>query len=290
MGLNIKLTPEGSIIYLPYLLIRFSKKETKRLFGITKFPEDCSPEFVHLEISNKCNLNCDYCYVDKKGDELDTKSWKNIIKELAEAKVFQITFGGGEPTLREDLEELANYVKSFKLMLCMTTNGINLFKISKNVLSLFNQINVSYHENLDLLKDSLLLLKDYNIRRGINYCVTVNNKKDEFFIKEIARETNAEILYLTYKPVKGDVENVVLPKKVYSMAKRSFKEKLSVAIDGLTCNKCLASNRFCDIDHIGNVFPCSFIRNPIGNVLKTPFNVIWSKRNKEKIECPYLRR
>ena len=51
-------------------------------------------------------------------------------------------------------------------------------------------------------------------------------------------------------------------------------------------NYCLQKRRFCDISSDGTVYPCSFIREPMGNILKENFKDIWKKRG-DQIECPY---
>ena len=77
-----------------------------------------------------CNQKCVHCYafneVNSNLDEIDTDSWFKIIDKLKEERVPQITFTGGEPTLRSDLVELIDYSKWFITRL--NTNGILLTK------------------------------------------------------------------------------------------------------------------------------------------------------------------
>ena len=70
-------------------------------------------EVAHLEVAARCQLACSYCYArDRPATELSTSQWKAIISDLASYGVFQITFGGGEPTLREDLKERALHAQA----------------------------------------------------------------------------------------------------------------------------------------------------------------------------------
>ena len=75
-----------------------------------------------------CNLKCLHCYAagqEHSGeDELTTDQWKQIIDKLKEIGVPQITFTGGEPTMRDDLIELIEYGQWFVTRL--NTNGIKL--------------------------------------------------------------------------------------------------------------------------------------------------------------------
>jgi Predicted Fe-S oxidoreductases len=75
-----------------------------------------------------CNQQCVHCYAagqehsDEK--ELGTGAWKTIIDRCRQACIPQVTFTGGEPTMREDLIELIDYAKWFITRL--NTNGIKL--------------------------------------------------------------------------------------------------------------------------------------------------------------------
>ncbi len=75
-----------------------------------------------------CNLKCRHCYAAGQPGaalpELTTNQWKQIINRLREAGVPQLTFTGGEPTLREDLAELIDHAKWFVTRL--NTNGVLL--------------------------------------------------------------------------------------------------------------------------------------------------------------------
>lgn len=75
-----------------------------------------------------CNQKCLHCYAaDQKGanvGELSTEDWKKVIDRCRKIGIPQITFTGGEPTLRKDLTELIDYSKWFVTRL--NTNGVLL--------------------------------------------------------------------------------------------------------------------------------------------------------------------
>jgi len=77
-----------------------------------------------------CNQKCVHCYaagqVQAEEAEISTAEWKNIIDKCRESCIPQLTFTGGEPTMREDLVELIDYAKWFVTRL--NTNGIKLSK------------------------------------------------------------------------------------------------------------------------------------------------------------------
>lgn len=77
-----------------------------------------------------CNQKCLHCYAagqeysDKK--ELSTDEWKRVIDKCKKVCIPQLTFTGGEPTIREDLVELIDYSRWFVTRL--NTNGVLLTK------------------------------------------------------------------------------------------------------------------------------------------------------------------
>lgn len=77
-----------------------------------------------------CNQKCVHCYAagqelaDEK--ELSTEQWKAIIDKCRQAGIPQLTFTGGEPTMRDDLFELIDHARWFITRL--NTNGIKLTK------------------------------------------------------------------------------------------------------------------------------------------------------------------
>lgn len=75
-----------------------------------------------------CNQQCVHCYaagqVHADEKELSTEEWKKILDHLREVGVPQVTFTGGEPTMREDLVELIDHARWFVTRL--NTNGIKL--------------------------------------------------------------------------------------------------------------------------------------------------------------------
>lgn len=271
--------------------VRFNEQETdellKKKIDYNKYDYFC--EVAHLEISNRCNMDCTYCYVsDKNGIELSTRDWKSIIDNLAMAGIFQVSFGGGEPTLRKDLITLARYVSKRGMNLGMTTNGSNLQDFNPKLLrKYFKQINVSWHANMEVFEEALIFLHKNGIPRGINYCFSKKMAEDNNIITYAAKKYDAEILYLVYKPIIKDTQNQISPQEVYRVAKKAANDGLKVAVDGPCVNQCLMKQKFVDVDHYGNVYPCSFIRTPIGNLLRMDFREIWKRRGPQE-ECPYV--
>ena len=95
-------------------------------------PEMTAPHRMDLMVSAMtrggawhCNQKCLHCYAAGQPlsdtPELTTAQWREILAKLRAANVPQVTFTGGEPTLRADLVELVEAAQWFVTRL--NTNG-----------------------------------------------------------------------------------------------------------------------------------------------------------------------
>jgi radical SAM protein with 4Fe4S-binding SPASM domain len=82
---------------------------------------------VVWNVSRTCNLRCVHCYTDSEAkkyeDELSTEEGKLLIDDLAAFGIPALLFSGGEPLMRKDLFELAEYAVSLGIKPTLSTNG-----------------------------------------------------------------------------------------------------------------------------------------------------------------------
>lgn len=104
---------------------------TAREFGRT----DKSPELYLLEgnkslncyLTNACNLQCDHCFMrsgKRLKNELVTEDWNRVLSEFRECGGESVTFTGGEPMMRPDLQEIVQNAHYIGLNTTILTNGI----------------------------------------------------------------------------------------------------------------------------------------------------------------------
>lgn len=130
-----------------------------------------------------CNLRCIHCYMDSEAKkytgELTTEEAKRMIDDLAEFKVPVLLFSGGEPLIRPDFSELAEYTRDKGIRPTLSTNGT---LITRDVAQRIKDIGVGY---VGISLDGLRAVNDKFRGRvgafqaameGIQNCVAVNQR------------------------------------------------------------------------------------------------------------------
>ena len=97
------------------------------------------PYVISWNLTNRCNLKCEHCYLDAGGkdvrrlstdgftdrSELNTAQCKEIIDQIADFAPEALTIlTGGEPLLRKDILEIIEYGSEKELWVVCGTNGV----------------------------------------------------------------------------------------------------------------------------------------------------------------------
>ncbi|PID73189.1 MAG: heme b synthase [Desulfobacterales bacterium] len=94
---------------------------------LSKAPEDAQIRLVAWEITRNCNLNCVHCRAAAtRGPyegELDTAGCKALLDEIRLLGQPIVILTGGEPLLRRDIFEVAQYGTDLGLRMTMAPNG-----------------------------------------------------------------------------------------------------------------------------------------------------------------------
>lgn len=108
-------------------------------------PDFKSFDFLWLELTSRCNLECIHCYADsspipKEKDKLTPTNYFNLISEASQLGCHKIQFIGGEPTIVKELPDLITFAKEkgFDFIEVYT----NAVYISDKLLSCFVENNV----------------------------------------------------------------------------------------------------------------------------------------------------
>lgn len=93
---------------------------------------------VEIELTMRCNLNCEGCYKWEPrhvGKELSTDEWKQVIDNLENCGIGLVNLIGGEPTIIPMFDELISHINSKpKINYLLSTNGVIPESILKRLL------------------------------------------------------------------------------------------------------------------------------------------------------------
>jgi radical SAM protein with 4Fe4S-binding SPASM domain len=113
-------------------LVTYSWKEPTSMKKIENFQSKKHVTWAHIEITDACNFNCEWCYAGitsrKKYEHLSTERWNRMIKILSESGIKQITFSGGEPLMHPDIVKFVEDATCNGMVAHINTNGFFLTK------------------------------------------------------------------------------------------------------------------------------------------------------------------
>lgn len=113
-----------SMIMKDSVFLKLKESILRRIF---KYPH--IPNEVVLEVTDRCNLDCKFCfnklYIKERSanGDLSTEKIKYIIDKIKRAHVPVVRFTGGEPLLRNDIWELMDYAYRQGLKVWLNTNA-----------------------------------------------------------------------------------------------------------------------------------------------------------------------
>ena len=85
------------------------------------------PFLVSYSITTKCNLKCKHCYSESSEeagyDDLTTDESLRVIDEIADWGIGLLVFDGGEPLVREDFFQIADYASGKGITTGIGSNG-----------------------------------------------------------------------------------------------------------------------------------------------------------------------
>lgn len=271
-----------------------------------------------------CNQKCLHCYAagqeQAEVKELSTGEWKHVIDQCRKIGIPQLTFTGGEPTMREDLPELIDYAKWFVTRL--NTNGVKLTKelCKKLYNASLDSVQITLYSADEMEHNTLVGVNNFKstvegiknaIKAGLNVSintplckVNANYMNTLKFLNELGvKYVSCSGLIVTGNAcqqeskstqLKEDELYAVLKEAVLYCAKQhieiSFTSPGWISDDKLqvlglsipTCGACLSNMA---ITPNGGVVPCQswLSEDTLGNILQKPWSLIWNFSRCKKI-------
>lgn len=272
-----------------------------------------------------CNQQCMHCYAANQNyaetKELTTDEWKKVIDICRKNCIPQLTFTGGEPTLRSDLVELVDYSQWFVTRL--NTNGVLLTKeLCKQLYDAsLDSVQVTLYSYDRDIHNKLVGADNFDktvegiknaIEAGLN--VSINTPLCELNKDYLSTLKFAKSLGLTYATSSGlivtgnatteESKATQLTEKeitdvMYAACEYAEEQEMELQftspgwiteedlkkmkLDIPGCGACLSNMA---ITPDGNVVPCqSWLgeKASFGNILKVKWKKIWNSKRCERI-------
>lgn len=80
---------------------------------------------IGVQLTTRCNFNCTHCFVDRNGNDIPIKIFREIIPFARTFNCSYLAFTGGEPTMHPRFSAILEILAENGLKFTMVTNGWN---------------------------------------------------------------------------------------------------------------------------------------------------------------------
>ena len=277
-----------------------------------------------FELTQRCNFDCEMCYVHdckQKTDPLSAEDWLNLAQQAKDAGTVFLLLTGGEPLIRDDFEQIYTALAKMGFIISINTNGsliekyselFNEFPPTRINISLYGADNSAYerfcrNDAFDKVMGSVKQMKELGISMRFNTILTPENISEYKKIADISKEMSIPLKPTTYtypsvRIGSGNKDLRFSPEEAaeyislideYRLDKDFYLErarKLLSLPKGPTENKvrCRAGRASFWITADGIMRPCGMMPEPNGRPLEDGFEKAWSdiKAKTELIRLP----
>lgn len=279
-------------------------------------PQQRRPQIIGWEITSYCNLECPHCYsaaARKPRPELSTAECKRVIDSMAQTGAAMIGWTGGEPLLREDLEELTEYAGALGIKANITTNGVLLdeartarlaeagiravqVSLDGSTAERNRRMRATSDEEFDRIINAIRICIRQNLRVHLATLIGRETLDDANNMIALAKREGVDaIRFCGFAPVGRGKGKGVRRRLEFTDDGRDLFAFIQRAQDDSTLvmsfdvsfgpvppeygfHKCIAGVETCYVKGNGDVFPCTALLDPvfrIGNLRDESFEQIW---------------
>ncbi|MGA2021947.1 MAG: radical SAM protein [Candidatus Sulfotelmatobacter sp.] len=271
------------------------------------------PFSAQLDLTYRCNEQCVHCYLDHDDHgEMTTAEIKNLLKEMAEAGVFILTFSGGEIFLRKDFFEILECARSLTFCIKLKTNAVLIREaqaarlrdlgVQSVQISIYSH-RPEVHDAITKVKgslrrsiDAIRFLKSQGLKVIMANVLMAGNMQDYHGVRALAEELGAEYtLDPTITPMMDGDRSILDLNAGESALRELFRDEMFVGnaeefcapppppdAESLSSLPCSAGHTACYISPYGEFYPCVQFPLSCGNVRQQRFIDIW--RDSEQLK------
>ncbi|CAN5709244.1 pyrroloquinoline quinone biosynthesis protein PqqE [soil metagenome] len=140
---------------------------------ITGQPDAAPPLWLLAELTYRCPLHCVFCYnplnYAANRHELSTAEWIDVMRQARKMGAAQLGFSGGEPLLRDDLEELIAEGHRLGYYTNLITSGVGLTepRIARMKQLGLDHIQLSFQDSTREMNDFLTSTKTFDLKSRV---------------------------------------------------------------------------------------------------------------------------
>jgi len=131
------------------------------------------PLWLLLELTYRCPLHCVYCSnpteIAHTGDELGTDDWIRVLREARALGAVQLGLSGGEPLLRDDLEQIVSEAHALGFYINLITSGVGLNESRIGALKAagLDHIQLSFQDSTREMNDFLSSTRTFDLKSRV---------------------------------------------------------------------------------------------------------------------------
>jgi pyrroloquinoline quinone biosynthesis protein E len=131
------------------------------------------PLWLLLELTYRCPLHCVFCYnptdFARTGAELATADWLRVLREARVLGAVQLGLSGGEPLVREDLEEIVAEAHRLGFYINLITSGVGLTRTRIAALKAagLDHIQLSFQDSTREMNDFLSSTRTFELKAQV---------------------------------------------------------------------------------------------------------------------------
>ena len=128
------------------------------------------PLWLLAELTYRCPLHCVFCYnpvqLKQASSELTTAEWVEVMRQARQLGAAQLGFSGGEPLVRDDLEELVQEAHRLGYYTNLITSGVGLTPARAQRLkdAGLDHVQLSFQDSTRELNDFLSHTKTFELK------------------------------------------------------------------------------------------------------------------------------
>ena len=156
---------------------------------------------VYVEVTNSCNLSCDFCIKnDRKIKFINKDEFEIMLDKLKDVTKYLYFHVLGEPLMHPDINYLIDRACNVGYKVNITINGylIDRIKDNKNIRQLnisLHSYNTKYNIDIDKYLSNIVKVVDNLVKNNtiINYRLWVDYKYNDYICKYLSKYYDVEI-------------------------------------------------------------------------------------------------